>query len=313
MQLRVIHAADTHQAILRVRETLGENAVILASQRTAEGVRLTAAVERGGDDLADLLAPPDDSGARREIAAALAHHQAPGPARDGILSALPESAAGDAGILLAQALASWARFRPLHHPLERPLMLVGPSGAGKTAAAARIVVDALMAGQDVQVLSADADRAGGPAQLQALLRPLGRTPIAVADAGQLAARLAEAGPATLIDCAGVNPFRGEELARLADLMRQADVEPVLVLPAGLCAEDSLEMAANFAALGARRMIVTRLDSARRLGGVLAAAATGIAFAAAAIGPTIGRGSAALTAAGLSRLLLRRTAPGGGDA
>ncbi|HMR29863.1 MAG TPA: hypothetical protein PKA13_07615 [Geminicoccaceae bacterium] len=313
MQLRVIHAADTHEAIARVRETLGENAVILASRATREGVRLTAAIERGGDDIARLLAPPDDSGARREIAAALSHHRVPGPARDGILSALPESAAGDAGVLLAQALVGWARFRPLRHPLERPLMLVGPSGAGKTAAVARIVVDALMAEQDVQVLSADAGKAGGLAQLQALLRPLGRAPIAVADADQLAARLAGAGPATVIDTAGVNPFRSEELARLADLMRKADVEPVLVLPAGLCAEDSLEMAANFAALGVRRMIVTRLDTARRLGGVLAAAATGIAMAGAAIGPTIGRGSAALTAAGLSRILLHSTASGGEDA
>lgn len=313
MQLRVIHAADTRQAISRVREALGENAVILASHQTGEGVRLTAAVERGEEDLAHLLAPPDDSGARREIAAALAYHHVPGPARDGIMSALPESAAGDAGVLLAQALAGWARFRPLRHPLQRPLMLVGPSGAGKTAAVARIVVDALMAGQDVQVLSADTVRAGGLGQLQALLRPLGRAPIAVADAGQLAARLAETGPATLIDSAGVNPFRGEELARLAELTRQADIEPVLVLPAGLCADDSLETAANFAALGVRRMIVTRLDTARRLGGVLAAAATGIALSAAAIGPTIGRGSAALSAAGLSRILLRRTGAGGEDA
>jgi flagellar biosynthesis protein FlhF len=309
MQLRVIHAADTREAISRVRETLGDDAVILASQPTADGVRLTAAVERREDDLANLLAPPDASGARQEIVAALAYHLTPAAARDGLLAALPEDGAGDAGVLLTQALSGWARFRPMAQPTERPLMLVGPHGSGKTAATARLVVDALLAGRDVQVMSTDTARAGGLAQLQALLQPLGRAPIAVPDGGQLPTRLAETGAATVIDTAGVNPFRGEELARLAELMRLSSVEPVLVLPAGLCAEDSLEIAANFAAIGVRRMIVTKLDAARRLGGVLAAAATGIALAAAAIGPTIGRGSATLSAAGLSRLLLRRPGPG----
>jgi flagellar biosynthesis protein FlhF len=216
---------------------------------------------------------------------------------------------GDAAVLLAQALAGWARFRPLAPVGDRALMLVGPCGAGKTAAAARLVVDALLAGRDVQVLSTDTARAGGLAQLQALLQPLGQAPIAVTETADLPARLGEAGAATIVDTTGINPFRGEELARLADLLRLSSAEPVLVLPAGLCPEDSLEIAANFAALGVRRVIVTKLDAARRLGGVLAAAATGIAFAGAAIGPTIGRGSAALTAAGLGRLLLRRSGPG----
>jgi flagellar biosynthesis protein FlhF len=184
-------------------------------------------------------------------------------------------------------------------------MLVGPPGCGKTAATARPVVDALLAGGEAQVISTDADRAGGPAQLRALLQPLGRAPIVVSEAGQLPARLTETGAATIIDTAGVNPFRGDELARLADQLRLVDVEPVLLLPAGLCAEDSLEIAANFVALGARRMIVTKLDLARRLGGTLAAAATGLALSAAAIGPTIGRGSTMLSATGLARILLRR--------
>ena len=311
MQLRVIHAPDTSRAISRVRETLGEDAVILASQPTADGVCLTAAVEQRGDDLAHLLTPPDASGAREQIAAALARHLTPDAARRGLLAALPEDGSGDAEALLGQALAGWARFRPLRHPVERPVMLIGPHGSGKTAAVARLVVDALMAGHDVQVVSTDVGRAGGIGQLRDLLQPLGRAPIAVSDGGQLAARLAEVGTATIIDTAGANPFKGEELAGLADLLRPADIEPVLVLPAGLCAEDSLEIAANFAALGVRRMIVTRLDTARRLGGVLAAAATGVALAAAAIGPTIGRGSIALTAAGLARILLRRSSTGQG--
>lgn len=312
MRLHVVHAADTSQAVSRVREALGDDAVILSSQTTADGVWLTAAVERGDDDLANLLTPPDAGRAREEIAAALAHHRTLAAVSAGVLEALPAEISGAADMALAQALASWGRFRPLRHPVERPLMLVGPHGGGKTTTVARLVVDGLLAGQDLGVISTDTGRAGGMAPLSDLLRPLGRIPVAVLDGGELSARLGEAGPGVIVDTPGTNALKGEDLARLAELLRSVEVEPVLVLPAGLCPDDSLEIAANFAALGVRRMIVTKLDSARRLGGLLSAAATGVAFAAATLGPTIGRGSAALSAVGLARILLRRSMTGHHD-
>ena len=64
------------------------------------------------------------------------------------------------------------------------------------------------------------------------------------------------------------------------------------------------MAQTFAALGSRWLFATKLDVARRLGGVLAAADAGLALAEAGIGPTIGRGLGALSPAGLARLLVR---------
>ena len=58
------------------------------------------------------------------------------------------------------------------------------------------------------------------------------------------------------------------------------------------------------ALGSRWLLATKLDVARRLGGVLAAADAGLSLAEAGIGPTIGRGLGALSPAGLARLLMR---------
>jgi flagellar biosynthesis protein FlhF len=81
-------------------------------------------------------------------------------------------------------------------------------------------------------------------------------------------------------------------------------QPVLVLDAGTGSADSAETAQTFAALGCRWLLVTKLDVARRLGGVLAAADAGLTLTEAGIGPTIGRGLARLSAAGLARLLLR---------
>jgi flagellar biosynthesis protein FlhF len=115
----------------------------------------------------------------------------------------------------------------------------------------------------------------------------------------------EAGAAlVLIDSPGLNPFRSADLGRLSQSLERSGALPVLVLDAETGGADSADIAQTFAALGARWLLATKLDVARRLGGVLAAAEAGLALAEAGIGPTIGRGLGALSAAGLARLLLR---------
>jgi flagellar biosynthesis protein FlhF len=112
----------------------------------------------------------------------------------------------------------------------------------------------------------------------------------------------------LIDSPGINPFRPADLGKLSQALEISGALPVLVLDAGTGSADSADMAQTFAALGSRWLFATKLDVARRLGGVLAAADAGLALAEAGIGPTIGRGLGALSPAGLARLLVRG-APG----
>ena len=64
-----------------------------------------------------------------------------------------------------------------------------------------------------------------------------------------------------------------------------------------------DMAAAFASLGTRRMIATRLDTARRIGGLLAAAGQGLAFGGAGASPVIADGLHELNPAALARLIL----------
>ena len=90
---------------------------------------------------------------------------------------------------------------------------------------------------------------------------------------------------------------------LAELARAAGAAILVVLPAGLDPGEAAEMAAAFAALGARHLLPTRLDGARRLGGVLAAAAAGLALAEAGTGP----GAADGLTADRSRWLARGSA------
>jgi flagellar biosynthesis protein FlhF len=88
------------------------------------------------------------------------------------------------------------------------------------------------------------------------------------------------------------------------LISVGDIEPVLVLPAGSDADEAREITSAFARLGVRWLHVTRLDMARRLGGVLAAGdVTGICLADAANSSKIADGFIPMTAHVLSQLLM----------
>ena len=81
---------------------------------------------------------------------------------------------------------------------------------------------------------------------------------------------------------------------LASLIEAVPGTPILVLPAGLDAEEAAETARAFALLGCRHLLPTRLDMARRLGSVLSAAATGLALTEAGIGAEAADGLAPIT-------------------
>ena len=135
-------------------------------------------------------------------------------------------------------------------------------------------------------------RAGGIEQLRALLAPLAARPQAASEPRRLERLIGDAGAELiLIDSPGINPFRPADLGKLSQALEMSGALPVLVLDAGTGSADSADMAQTFAALGSRWLFATKLDVARRLGGVLAAADAGLALAEAGIGPTIGRGLA----------------------
>jgi flagellar biosynthesis protein FlhF len=313
MQLRTFRARTLPEAMRRLRAELGEDAVIVASRELDEGVQVTAAEPTAAveDDLAALLAPAEASSARAELASALAYHNVPPALRATLEAEIGRVEPGDAPAMLTATLARCLRFDPLALPVGRTVALVGPAGAGKTAAVARLAAAARLAGQKVAVLCADTARAAALDQLSALLAPLGLKPESVTHPSVLAARSSAADTLTLVDTMGVNPFRGAEMAELARWTAPADLEPVLVVPAGADAQDTVEAVGLFAAVGVRRCIVTRLDASRRLGSVVAAGATGIGLGEASVSPLIGKAMPPLTAAGLARLLLRPRNRSGG--
>lgn len=307
MRLKTVTAADPARALSQIRALLGEDAIIVATQDLKDGgVRVTAAVDSEDLDLADLLAPADTEASEEPawLAALARHHELSERLRGRVREALAGQGEADVAAALAQALHAVFRFAPLPVASPVPLLTTGPPGAGKTASIAKLAARAVLGGRSVAVLSTDVGRAGGLEQLAALLAPLGLQPQPAEDAGALRSLVTQqTADLTLIDSPGLNPFKPADLGRLSALIDASRGEPVLVLPAGLAAGDCADIAHTFHSLGVHRFLASKLDTARRLGGLLAAAEAGLAWSDAGIGPTIGRGLSPLGATGLARVLM----------
>jgi flagellar biosynthesis protein FlhF len=290
MRLRTVRAARMGEAMAALRTELGEDAVILGTRRVAGGVEVTAALESGDDE--PLVIAPDAPHAA-PIPAALRRHNLP--------AALAQRLAGGT---LEAAIGRNFRFEAL--PLAAaPLLLSGPPGAGKTTSCAKLATRLVLGGTKPLLISADGRRAGAAEQLAAFARVLD-LPLAIASSpAALAKALARraAGQPALVDLPGCDPFDDAAARRHAALVEAACGASVLVLPAGLDAEEAAETARAFHLLGCRHLLPTRLDAARRLGGVLAAAAAAdLAFTEAGTGMEVADGLTPLAPAWLAQRL-----------
>lgn len=313
MRLKCYSAATVAEAMRQIRDELGDEAVIVSTQTgdSGQGVTVTAALESGDteNELAALLDNSRaDGGFDDTVGRALAFHGTPAEMSDRLLTRANQSEADDPTGALAAALKASCRFEGLDSTTaRRPVMLIGPPGAGKTLTVAKLATRATIAKRPLTLVTTDTFRAGAVGELKAFAKIL-ETPLVTAeDPGQLKQRLAEAdGDAfTIIDSTGANPFATGDMAALARLIDCGDIEPVLVMPAGADSFESADIATAFHALGARRFIVTRLDITRRLGSMLAAAFSGpLTFSEVSISPHVARGLNTLSPLSLARLLMR---------
>lgn len=315
MRLKSFDAPTMVEAMHQVRQEFGDDAAIVSSRRAGRsgGVRVTAALEDVEAErmLADRLAPPPPSDSRTAIADALVHHGAPRRVIDRLGAAARGFDGGDPVHALAAALSTSYGFSPLPESGGgAPLALVGPPGAGKTVSIAKLAARAVLAEQPMMLVTTDGFRAGGVEQLAGFTRILGVELHTAGSPRELQQVIAggDGGELVLIDTAGVNPFAPAEIVRLAELVGSIDAAPVLTLAAGGDAADAMEIGEVFGHIGADRQLVTRLDAARRLGAVLAAADGGhLAFCEASTSPHVSRGFRPLEPAALAHLLLSNAA------
>ena len=276
------------EAMARIRAELGNDALILSTRRVGDGVEITAALEP--DDVPPPLAPPDPG-----RLAILEFHNVPASLHGALCQ-------GD----LADALAEVISFGAL--PLgvgEQPLVLIGPPGAGKTLTVAKLATRLVMAGLPPMVITADGKRAGATEELAAFTKLLGISLIVASHPVTVGRALTRRQPGTpvLIDTPGSNAFDPMQIEELTALAATVDGTMIVVLPASKNPAEAEDQASLYHAAGSRLMVATRLDLARRLGGILAAAHAGLALTEAGVGPGAADGLQPMTPEWLAKRLL----------
>lgn len=307
MLLRSFSAKTLPEAMEQVRAVLGDEAIILSTQEEGfAGVKVTAALEAGDDGGFQPGLPTGELAVADRIATVLDHHRVPRGLADRLLNAAANLHSDDWIMAMAAALDHELGFLPLSEVgLGRPIMLVGPSGAGKSVTSAKLCACARLAGARSLLITMDSDKAGGRAQAETFADVLGARLVCASDPDAVAAAVSqrEADEMAVIDTVGSNPFDSQELRYLSETADMASATLALVLPAGGDPAEVADAALAYSEAGARAMIPTRLDAARRFGGLISAAHVGgMSFLAAGISRHIGAGLTAINPVSLARIL-----------
>lgn len=269
MRLKSFYGTNLTEAMRTVREALGENAIIVATREEENGgIRVTAAIDeiRPDETQASLIEPPEGSEALEQIAEALTRHLVPSYLAEKLMASATQFASDDPLVSLGAAIDAHCKFIPPSE--DKPLMLIGPPGAGKTLTVAKMATRTALAKKQSTVISTDIDRAGGLEQLAAFTRLLKLNLVEIEDCHALRdIVLIQKGHPVYIDTPGRNPFNAGHRQFLRDFTAVVG-EATLVLPAGLDSSEAIDMAAEFHSIGAARLLITRLDTVKRIGSLL---------------------------------------------
>lgn len=327
--VRTFEAKDMKDALAQMRSVLGEDAIILASETTGEGVLLSAAPgetapppspvpdgiasfeARYRDKLLERLRGKRDSGpirtasfSRPRLLSQLRAHRVPEALTHVLAEAAEQSGYVDAALALASALDKRMESKPLTFETEHALLILGPNGGGKTVVAAKLAAEARLANREVRLAATDTKSAGQRERLETFAVHLA-VPVIDASSMKLFSDAVEAAikdNALLIaDTAGMDPRDAPQ--EIFEFAQSGIAEIIGTVSASADAEDAGEIALALAKLGASRLVVTGLDIARRKGAAAALATSPLALAHATASPYLVEGLGTLTPPTLARSLL----------
>ena len=280
MKIMKFEGATMRDAIAKVKAELGDQAVIVSSRQVRRGllgnaVEISAAVdddntepaftrntrrEEPPQDVEKLLAP-----LRNELRSlrALMRNNAPAEPKNNKLEA--EVAALRRLVEQLQAPAV-VNDPPSDAALVAPstarvIMLVGPTGAGKTTTIAKLAANAaLVEGRRVQLITLDTYRVGGVEQIKIFADLIGVPLAVVARTNELAAAIDPHADLTLIDTAGRSPRDTAAIVELAAAIGSiANLETHVVVPAATTPAGIDELVARYTALAPARLLFTKVD------------------------------------------------------
>ncbi len=286
MQLRSFLAKDMREALTNVRNEMGPEAVIVASERAKGGGILVRAaldteeadsgVETAARELAAALnpqAPPPsfesnyhdglirrlrgERGAatpnavgfnRAELLTLLGAHRAPDGLAHVLAEAAEKSGLADMTLALASALDKRMRTNPLNLENAKALLLMGPPGAGKTAVAAKIAAHARLSGLEVELVAADVAGAGAVARLETFAKHVGAGIVMAETADALAKAIGESASRNVLSIIDTAGFDPRNAKSRTAYAALARIEGVETIGVVAAANDAEEIAEVSAAL-----------------------------------------------------------------
>tara|TARA_Y100001960_G_scaffold327401_1_gene413702 strand:+ start:3128 stop:4126 length:999 start_codon:yes stop_codon:yes gene_type:complete len=287
------------EALKLIQKDLGDDAVMLSNKSITlpdgtKGVEITAAVEKftpaepapsSNKDIRKTFANVDLKSASRYIAPEsveekLLTHGVAGQTARKIANAIKalEGSGFETEDALEMILGKLINFQIPSKVISknRPIVLIGSTGAGKTTTIAKLAVDKVKAKRSVGLITMDNYKIGAKEQIQIF-----------ADALQVESKVAK-NPEDLekevarfqkqqkdyiiIDSAGLNPFAKDRMGHLKDMLNALDNPYVLlVLPANLNMQELANMPTAFKNLEVSGVMFTKMDETHYLGGVVNAA------------------------------------------
>jgi len=330
MRLKIFTADSMKSALKKVREALGDDAIIINSSEEDGKVKITAAIDVPAKKTSPRkvrkpkakapavhISLKDLTHADHVETVNLSHFLSHHGVGQAMMGRILETAAAfdeDNNLnALTKALDIIFHFSPINNDFHhRPIMLIGPPGVGKTVTAAKLTSQAVLSGLSVRLINTDTVRTGGATQLKGYAKVLSSSVIDVAAPELLAPAIdtsRQPDELVIIDTMGYNPFDRDEMAELHQFITAYDVEPILVIAAGMDPLEAREISETYISLGVRRFIAARLDAARRYGSLLAIAScsagtTNLAFAGVGLTPYLANGIERVNALSLAKLLTR---------
>ncbi|MDR2403199.1 MAG: flagellar biosynthesis protein FlhF [Spirochaetaceae bacterium] len=170
--------------------------------------------------------------------------------------------------------------KPAYHKTPRIMVLVGPTGVGKTTTTAKLAAifglgNPGKPARPVRIITIDAFRIGAKAQIEAY-GDIMDIPVAYVDnyddLKKEIALSAEDADIVLVDTIGKSPRDSAKLGEMKELLDACgfQAEVYLVIAAGVKSSDILEILRQFEPFNYRSVILTKLDETTRVGNVISA-------------------------------------------
>lgn len=280
MRLKSFYGQDTKSVMNAIKHSLGEEAIIISTRQESDGrVRITAAIDEKSQSQKTKTQPElfDTKDHLSLIEEQFYYHGIPLDITEFLLDKIADFPSRDPGLAISSAFESSFHFDPLYLGTDAnktlPLLFIGQPGAGKTSTICKLATKAKLLDKSVSIITLDTVRAGAVDQLEHIAKLLDIDLLSLEDFACLDAAIDvySHSDLILIDSPGLNPFSEADRQIYQSLISEIEIDPHFIMAAGGDPYEAQEISACFSEIGAKKMLMTKLDITRRYGSLISSA------------------------------------------